>query len=44
MLTVKVLSPEKTELDMADGVNGPAGNSSVSVTGEEGRMGSDIEN
>lgn len=34
MLTVKVLSPEKTELDMADGVNEPAGTSSVRVTGE----------
>ena len=32
MLTVKVLSPEKTGLGKADGINGPAGNSSLCVT------------
>ena len=34
MLTVKVLSPDKTVMGEADGVYGPAGNSPLYVRGE----------
>jgi hypothetical protein len=34
MLTVKVLSPDKTGMGEADGVYGPAGNSPLYVKGE----------
>jgi hypothetical protein len=34
MLTVKALSPDKTDMGQADGVNGPAGNSPLCVIGE----------
>src|SRR4030043_275201 len=34
MLTVKVLSPDKTVMGEADGVYGPAGNSRLHVRGE----------
>jgi hypothetical protein len=34
MLTVKVLSPDKTVLGLADGVYRPAGNSPLRVIGE----------
>jgi len=34
MLTVKALSPEKTVMGEADGINGPAGHSPLCVRGE----------
>jgi len=34
MLTVKALSPDKTDMGEADGVYGPAGNSPLYVRGE----------
>jgi hypothetical protein len=34
MLAVKALSPDKTVMGLADGVNGPAGNSPLYAIGE----------
>jgi hypothetical protein len=34
MLTVKALSPDKTDMGEADGINGPAGHSPLYVRGE----------
>ena len=51
MPTVKVLSPEMTALERADGIKTPAGNSAIGAKanrlcppGIEGRLEADIEN